>query len=391
MSLPMNEPLPPPGSTLPPARRRRTKRQLFPYENGEREVFLTDLARRIVPTGDFFIFSLLAGIVLVVAIFTDAPAIFILAALLSPFMGPALGLGLATVVGSGRFFLQCLVGILLGSLIVFGCAALGGLASRFFPDLILTNSLFHTYFAWPDFLLLTVGAALSTYLLVRNPNTRPLVASVAIAYELYIPIAVAGFGITSRVAGMWPDGLIVYLVNLAWTALVVTIVLVLMRLRPQTPFGYGLALSIVLICIVILIALLGFGSTVSTQLALPTPVPSGTPVPTVTETPTLAPTGTETPTPTLIPTSTETPTLTVEPTLAQAYIKAPDSTGAIIRESPNFGAKVIASLLNGYLVVILPDSFDDGTTSWTHVRLNDGRDGWIVRDLLSTATPAPGW
>ena len=81
----------------------------------------------------------------------------------------------------------------------------------------------------------------------------------------------------------------------------------------------------------------------------------------------------------------------MEPTLAQAYIKAPDSTGAIIRESPNFGAKVIASLLNGYLVVILPDSFDDGTTSWAHVRLNDGREGWIVRDLLSTATPAPGW
>ena len=391
MSLPVNEPLPPPGANLPPARRRRTKRQLYPYENGEREIFLTDLARRIVPTSDFFIFSLLAGVVLVVAILTDAPAIFILAALNSPFMGPAIGLGLATVVGSGRFFLQCLGGILLGSLIVFGMGALGGLAGRFIPGLSYSNSLFHTFFSWPDFLLLTVGAALCTFLLVRNPATKPLVASVAIAYELYIPIAVAGFGITSRVAGLWPDGLIVFLVNLAWTSLVVTIVLVLMRLRPSTAFGYGLAMSIVLICLVILIALLGFGTAVSTQLALPTPVPTQTPVPTTTETPTLGPTLTETPTPTLIPTSTETPTLTVEPTLAQAYIKAPDTTGAIIRESPNFGAKVIASLLNGYLVVILPDTFDDGTTTWTHVRLNDGREGWIVRDLLTTATPAPGW
>jgi len=391
MSLPVNEPLPPPGSNLPPARRRRTRRQLYPYENGEREVFLTDLARRITPTADFFIFSLLAGVVLTVAILTDAPAIFILAALLAPFMGPAIGLGLATVVGSGRFFLQCLGGILLGSLIIFGCGALGGLAGRVIPGLVYTNSLFHTVFSWPDFLLLTVGAALSTFLLVRNPSQRPLVASVAIAYELYIPVAVAGFGITSRVAGLWPDGLIVFLVNLAWTALVVTIVLVCMRLRPNTAFGYGLAMSIVLICIVILIALLGFGTAVSTQLALPTPIPTETPLPPLTETPTLEPSATETLTPSLVPTNTETPTLTVEPTLAQAFIKAPDSNGAIIRESPNFGSKVIASLLNGYLVVILPDSFEDGTTAWVHVRLNDGREGWIVRDLLTTATPAPGW
>jgi uncharacterized membrane protein len=391
MSLPVNEPLPPPGSNLPPARHRRNRRQLYPYENGEREAFLTDLARRITPTADFFIFSLLAGVVLVVAILTDAPAIFILAALLSPFMGPALGLGLATVVGSGRFFLQCLGGILLGSLIVFGCGALGGLAGRFIPGLIFTNSLFHTVFSWPDFLLLTVGAALATFQLVRNPNQRPLVASVAVAYELYIPIAVAGFGITSRAAGLWPDGLIVFLVNLAWTALVVTIVLVIMRLRPKTAFGYGLAMSIVLICLVILIALLGFGTAVSTQLALPTPISSATPLPTETVTPSLEPSATETLTPSLIPTNTETPTLTIEPTLAQAFIKSENTTGANIRESPNFGSKVIASVLNGYLVVILPDTFEDGTTSWVHVRLNDGREGWIVRDLLTTATPSPGW
>jgi uncharacterized membrane protein len=391
MSLPMNEPLPTAGSNLPPARRRRTRRQLYPFENGERGVFLTDLARRLVPTADFFIFSLLAGFVLAVAILTDAPAIFVLAALLAPFMGPAIGLGLATVVGSGRFFLQCLGGIILGSLIVFAFGALGGLIGRFIPGIVINNSLYHTAFSWPDFLLLTVGAALSTFLLVKNPNQKPLVTSVAIAYELYIPIAVAGFGISSRIPGLWPDGLIVFLVNLAWTALIVTIVLVLMRLRPNTAFGYGLAMSIVLICFVILIALLGFGSAVSTQLALPTAVPTQTLVPTPSGTPTLEPTATETATPTLIPTNTETPTLTVEPTLSQAYIKAPDSNGAIIRESPNFGAKVIASLLNGYLVVILPETFDDGTTVWTHVRLNDGRDGWIVRDLLTTATPAPGW
>jgi len=28
---------------------------------------------------------------------------------------------------------------------------------------------------------------------------------------------------------------------------------------------------------------------------------------------------------------------------------------------------------------------------WAHVLLEDGRDGWMVRNLLLTATPAPDW
>ncbi len=391
MSLPNNEPLPPAGFDLPPARRRRDRRQLLPEDESDRAAFLSDLARKVIPTGDFFLFTILSGLALCFAIFFDAPALYVLAALLAPFMAPALGLGLATIVGSARFFLQCLGGITLGSLIVFIFSAVAGLFARFFEGFIFLNAGYHTVFAWPDFLLLTVGAGLTTFFLLRSPNQRPLVASVAIAYELYLPIGVAGFGITSRVPGLWPDGLIVFLVHLAWCALIVTLTLALMRIKPRNVFGYGLASSIVLLCAAILVALRGFGTAVTAQVALPTALPTVTPTPTISTTPTITPTETVTPTNTLIPTNTFTPTLTPEPTLAQAYIRALDGNGAIIRESPNFGAKIIASLLNGYLVFILPDTVDDGTTVWIHVRLNDNRDGWIVRDLLTTATPAPSW
>jgi uncharacterized membrane protein len=391
MSLPNSDPLPPAGFDLPPARRRRDRRQLLPEDENDRTAYLTELASKVIPTGDFFIFTILSGLALCFAIFFDAPALYVLAALLAPFMSPALGLGLATIVGSARFFLQCLGGVTLGSVIVFLFSIVAGLFGRFFKGFLYLNATYHTVFSWPDIVLLTVGAALTTYFLLRSPNQRPLVASVAIAYELYVPIGVAGFGLTSGVQGLWPDGMIVFLVHLAWTALVVTMTLVFMRIRPRNFFGYGLATSIVLICAAILVALLGFGTAVTAQVALPTPVPTMTGTATITETPTITPTETVTPTNTLIPTNTATPTLTPEPTLAQAYIQALDGNGAIIREAPNFGARIIASLLNGYLVYVLPDTVEDGTTIWIHVRLNDNREGWIVRDLLTTATPAPSW
>lgn len=391
MTLPNNEPIPPAGFDLSPARRRRDRRQLIPEDENDRAVYLSELAKKVIPTGDYFIFSILSGMALCFAIFFDAPALYVLAALLAPFMSPAVGLGLATIVGSARFFLQCLGGILLGSIIVFIFSLGSGLFARFFNNLLYLNATYHTVFSWPDMLLLTVGAGLTTYFLLRSPNQRPLVASVAIAYELYVPIGVAGFGLTSGVPGLWPDGLIVFLVHIAWTALVVTITLALMRLRPRNFFGYGLATSIVLLSAAILVALLGFGTAVTAQVALPTAVPTPTSLPTITETPTITPTETVTPTNTLIPTKTTTPTLTPEPTLAQAYIMAQNANGAIIREAPNYGSKIIASLLNGYLVYILPDTIEDGATIWIHVRLNDNREGWIVRDLLTTATPAPSW
>jgi len=97
------------------------------------------------------------------------------------------------------------------------------------------------------------------------------------------------------------------------------------------------------------------------------------------------------PTDTLIPTGTATQTLTPLPTLVQAFIHASDSTGAYVRKEPNFSAPYLTSLLNGYLVYVLPETVENGGAVWAHIRLTDGREGWIVRSLLATATPSPGW
>ena len=64
MSLKPSEPLDPEEwkRTLPPARRRRRRRSIIPGAHSERAAYIDDMARAAVPPFDFFLFSLVAGV-----------------------------------------------------------------------------------------------------------------------------------------------------------------------------------------------------------------------------------------------------------------------------------------------------------------------------------------
>jgi hypothetical protein len=94
---------------------------------------------------------------------------------------------------------------------------------------------------------------------------------------------------------------------------------------------------------------------------------------------------------TLVPTNTPTLTITPDPTPIWARISATGGNGALVRGEANYNATVISSLLNGTLVEVLPEVVNNGGVAWVHIRLVNGKEGWIVRSLLRTATPAPGW
>ena len=400
MNLPSIEPiLPEDPESLPPARRRRSRRLNFSSSTqDERAEFLAEVAHRVTPSADYFLFSLLAGVILVAALLTDAPALYLLSVLLAPFLAPVMGLSFGMLLGSPRFFFQSLAAVFIGGLILFGMGALAGWVSQFLPAAGSTQAALHAAFTWPDILLLTIGAGLTTFMLARSPETKPLVSNIALAYALYLPAGVAGYGLVSGTPGLWPDGLILFGVYLALAVLVSAIVLAAFRLRPLNAFGYTATGGLILVCGLAGLAILGAmpdsGLPPAAPLAVHPPAIdatlTATSLPPMTETP-APPTVTLTPTNTLVPSMTPTLTLTPIPTPLWAKVYAPQSNGVLVRSEPSGTSKIVASLLNNNLVEVLPEVVQDGAVTWVHVRVNATTVGWINQSLLITATPAPGW
>ncbi len=401
MSLPKTEQTPDDPQKMPPARRRRARRLLLPLSATEREAFIAATAHRASPSFDFSLLSMLAGGVLAVGVLLDSPALLVLGALLAPLMSPMIGLALGTVTGSVRYFVRSLTAMAIASGLVFGIGVLTGIAAQMWLPRDFLQGLIHARLSWDGLIVLALGAVLTTAWLVHNGRSAA-VASVALSYEIYIPVVTAGFGLGSGVTYLWPDGVVVFAIHLACAALLGAITLGILGFRPLTLFGYTMGGMVMLVAAILVIGLGGAGAAFGGQIAIPTPLPSATPTATQTLTPSLTPSSTATPAPpTVTPspsaTATITPsptfTLTPSPTPVYALVNSVEGGGGIMRAEPRFSADYITSVLNGTLVVILSETpvADEDGHPWQHVRLPDGREGWMLQSVLAVATPAPGW
>jgi uncharacterized membrane protein len=419
MSLPFSESFDPEEKQplpQPPLRRRKRRRNSLPSLPADRAEFAKDLALEVTTSIDFFIYTLLAGVILGLAILLDAPVLYFLAALVSPLMAPVIGISLASVFGSGRFFLRESGSMLIGAVLIFVCGVVAGWVSKgLFQPASIQTALLHTSFTWTDIIVLTLAAVVVNTLIVRSPQSHLMWVSAVLAYELYIPVAVAGYGLASGAHGLFPDALIVFAVHLAWAALVGTAVIVLAGLRPGTAIGYTLGSSLLLIAIVAVVAISGLGTALTSRVNLPaapalstvkidmvtpisTPIPARgitPPAPTITATIVMQgpPKPTPTATHTLIPSLTPSITPSIAPTPVYARVRADASNGAFIRQSPTYNSKILLALLNGALVQVLPEESHNDGAYWLHVRSADGIiEGWILRTLVSidiTTTPPP--
>ena len=395
----------------PLARRRRQRRRLIPSSSDERAEFLEDLAHRAYPTLEFFIFSLLCGAVLGASFLIDSQALLFLGILLAPLMTPWIGMVLATVTGSWRFFFQTFVGFLLGAVLIFVTGLLAGFASRIFMPITLNQAYLHVRLWWPDLFVLLLGAILFPVSIVRSED-KPILPSAMLAYEFYLPLSAAAIGLGSGVKGLFPDGLVIFLIHVTLAILVGIITLLILGFRPYTLAGFTLGTSIILGAIITLIFISGVWSLIPAQFnsvigRTPTP---GVPTTQLTATPTsplqILPESSSTPEPpTATPTATstitlvfptpETPTASPSPmpTPIFAQIYTSKGNGVIVRKEPS--GPILTSLVNGYLVEVLPEKQDYDRTIWAHIRFTTDRDGtvegWIIQSLLITATPAPNW
>lgn len=405
------------------ARRRRARRTFFPKDAQGRAAVLAVLAKRAYPSYELFIYSLLCGAVLGLGYIFDSYSVLLLGILFAPLMLPWVGLVLSVISGTPRLFVQTFAGLLISALLVFGASVLAGLASR----LILPHT-FNAAFTlsrlwWPDLVVMALGAILLTVSFVRS-ESKPYLPSVLVAYELFMPLSASGFGIGNGIGDLWPYGVLVFVVHLTWATIFGLITLAVFRFRPFSGAGYIFTFGVSAVVVLTIFWLMGSSASspvdptggallpVSTQTfePLPSETPSPTTRPSATstllrptetestpeETPTVG-NGTVTPVPltldvTLPVTETRTSTPVPEPTPVYAVIRAREGGGAYVRKEP--GGNVLATLDNGVIVQVLPDTQDYNGILWFHIvaTRNDVRvEGWIIQSVLETATPVPNW
>jgi len=418
---PTQEPNPEPTHEFVSARARRRRamrRAYFPTDEEGRAALFTHLAKRAYPSYELFIFALVAGAIMGLGYFIDSQGLLIFGVLVAPILTPWIGISLGIVAGAARLFLQTFIALILSSALIFISGIIAGFATNIFPQPRTFNEAFiHSRLWAPDFFVLAIGAILITLSFVRSEQ-RPYLPSALVAYYFFLPICATGFGLGSGVEGLWPQGLLIFLVQFAWATLFSILTLFFLRFYPISLGGFsftGLTLLIVIAWLAISTGVLDWIQILA-GLSAPRTAPtiqvtSTLPlVPTITSTSTLppvtaaigvpssTPSRTSTPKPvtlevTLPPTESPTHTITTEPTPIIGLIKASEGGGAFIREKP--GGKVLATLSNGSTVTIVPNDLQDvNNVIWVHVFtvVNDIRvEGWMIQSVLVTATPIADW
>ncbi len=398
-----NQMIPDDPDHLPPARRRQARRLLVPLDGDKQAEFIEQMAASSAPSVDFFLFSLISGLVMGAGLLVDHPGLLVFGLLVAPLLAPVVGLSVGVALGApaqfGRSLLAFTIGC--GFVLVGGLAA--GLVSEFwFPgaDSLMLQARFHARLNWVYALVAVYGALATAITLARRPEHAGL-PSVALAYSLYLPLVVAGFGLSAGLPELWPAGLVIFAVHLAGTVLLAAFALAFMGCRPSSVFGYTLGGAFALLAVVVLLGVSGAGVAVTGQIAIPTFTPSPTLTLTPTETPTATPvpptatpvpptaTSTFTPVP---PTETFTPSPvppTATPVPVFAVVSAVGDTGAFIRSSP--AGERIKVLANGTLVRVLEQPVVVDRQEWFHVLTPDGIDGWMLGLVITIATPQPNW
>jgi len=387
---------------------------MVPPDAEGRAALIASLAHRSYPTYELFVYAILCGAILGLGYVLDSQAVLLFGILVAPLLSPWIGLLLATLTGSPRFFFETLMALLVTALLVFLIGGLAGLAARPFLPRTFNEAFVHSRLWWPDLIVLALGAIILTLSFVRS-EAKPFLPSVMLAYGFFLPLSAGGFGLGSGIGTLWPHGLLVFLAYFAWAGMFGLLTLVALRFLPGNLQGFLMSAGVAIVLVATLVLLMSGGNWTpsfamqppdATQTPLPPsptvdanlppilPVDSPTPVVAMaTATATLPPT----PFPltlevTLPPTATPTITLTIEPTPVYARVHVNKGGGAVLRETP--GGKGITVLDNFSIVQVLPETQDVGGTTWAHVVAIQGGNpltGWMVQLYLDVATPAPNW
>jgi len=371
----------------------------------QQKLFLEKLNERFKVSFEYIALNCLVIVILIIAFITDQLSLILLALLLAPIMIPVYSIAFGISLGSFEFMKKGLVALFSIGILTF----LSGLFSGFIISQIKLHEsvlwIYFNHFSWANFVLILIGLLFAVTILLRNPKQNINIANVALAYGFYLPLAVSGFAVFGGKSSIVQNVLILFVVQFFFSVLLSAIVLFFSGVRAKGIKGF-ISLIFAIACVSGLVLLLvqnkGKSGVLppepnSSQVAqistqqVPEISPTSTPIPTLIQTKVVI--SAINPTKSLVIPATLTPTVTLTPlsTPIWAEIQALESNGANIRAEPGYNGKIISTVLNGTLIQVLPEVEVVDNNTWVHIRLQDQTEGWIVRSLLISSTPAPDW
>lgn len=378
--------------------------------------FQDQVARRLEINIETFLVGSISLLVFALALLLDKLALFILGLLIAPILSPILGLIFGINIGSFRFIKIGLWSFLLNIISFFIVSGFSGFIARQFPEREFSTWKLFIEFEWTAIILLIVGILIMISTILKNPRQSSLVANVALAYCFYLPLISAGFAFGLGFKNEFLSALKTFFLLIGIAIILGVVVLFLYKIRPT-----GLKNSIPLI---LFLGVIGFGlvgyylhfqsqrdiqtsnegnlqitQTISTNTSritepINTPVNIETKENNTTSVTLEISSATEvivTDTVVLAPTNTATITLTPLPEVVWAEIQSPEGNGANIRQGPGFSYNIVKTVLNGTAIQVLENVEVVEGVTWIQVRFIDGVEGWIVRNLIVSATPEAEW
>jgi len=400
MSLPTSESLPTKMEELPPARQRHIRRHPRGASPAERGILLDSLLDQTGPTLNFYLLSFLGSLIFGLSLYFNEPVLLILGLAAFPFLRPVFALALFPHSQKFNHWIKALISILIPIFLAF----LAGVFAGYLQKIGRIDRLEAIRFSapyWLDLAAVAVGSFLCTMLLIRQGHL-PRKISMVLAYEIFFPIAIGGFGFPLGINLIWPNALILGLCYLLLAVTIAIFSFLIFSYGPKNVTGWILAIISLLIAAASIFGILYINLrdsklTISsnpmpantiTNTATYNPSPTSSPTTIASITPTkIFQTRTNTPGITAIATNTISPSTTPSPMPTSFSIVINSINGLVIRESAGFEAPVIGYANDGDLFSVLNQNLSENGSLWYQVETSAGEIGWLLSSMVNTETP----
>lgn len=356
---------------------------------GPRQVqdFVNDLIRRNQLNLSFFLQLILSLLLLAAGLVADLPILVLSSAVTAPVLNPMMGLVIAAIKPSGRYFGKSFLFVLITVAAFFGTGWLINLISPSSISADQITGFFTLKNGWLEWSVLALTSIICVYLFLYRPGGPSVVTSTVLAYLIFIPITIAGL-----LFAQGDQAAAVNLLVLCGARFFISIVVMLITtwvfgFAPKGAIGW-LILGIVIIAAALTIFELRVNQS---AFSLPEPQPAKLVAavateeqPQITEIP---PNTTSLPTKTLQPISTAQPTPTVESIPTVQYAQVVSESGVVVRESASTQAGIVTYINNGLQVTLLGEQATEQGINWEKVIAPDGKEGWVAARFLSVINP----